>query len=95
MSYHQGPHDLRLAIALEAETLILGFGDEAWTSPGVALRKRTVISWRETGAKWRSWSPGRQETARPCSPECFIDHEERSLRYAFRRRWTWRGSAAS
>ena len=30
MSYHQGPHDLRLAIALEAETLILGFGDEAW-----------------------------------------------------------------
>ena len=31
MSYHQGPHDLRLAIALEAETLILGFGDEAWT----------------------------------------------------------------
>ena len=31
MSYHQGPHDLRLAIALEAEALIFGFGDEAWT----------------------------------------------------------------
>ena len=29
MSYHQGPHDLRLAIAFEAETLISGFGDEA------------------------------------------------------------------
>ena len=30
MSYHQGPHDLRLAIAFEAEALISGFGDEAW-----------------------------------------------------------------
>ena len=29
MSYHQGPHDLRLAIAFEAEALISGFGDEA------------------------------------------------------------------
>jgi hypothetical protein len=30
MSYHQGPHDLRLAIAFEAEALISGFGDEAY-----------------------------------------------------------------
>jgi hypothetical protein len=29
MSYHQRPHDLRLAIALEAEALISGFGGEA------------------------------------------------------------------
>jgi hypothetical protein len=51
--------------------------------PAVALRKRAVISWRETGAKWRSWSPGRREAARRCSPECFIDREERrSLRFA-------------
>ena len=30
MSYHQGPHDLRLAIAFEAEALISGFDDEAY-----------------------------------------------------------------
>ena len=30
MSYHQRPHDLRLAIAVEAEALISGFGGEAY-----------------------------------------------------------------
>jgi hypothetical protein len=30
MSYHQRPHDLRLAIAFEAEALIAGFGSEAY-----------------------------------------------------------------
>jgi hypothetical protein len=29
MSYHQRPHELRLAIASEAEALISSFGDEA------------------------------------------------------------------
>ena len=30
MSYHQRPHDLRLAISFEAEALISGFGGEAY-----------------------------------------------------------------
>ena len=30
MSYHQRPHDLRLAISFEAAALISGFGGEAY-----------------------------------------------------------------
>jgi hypothetical protein len=30
MSYHQRPHDLRLAIPFEAEALVFGFGGEAY-----------------------------------------------------------------
>ena len=77
MSYHHGPHDLRLAVAFEAGALISGFGDGPMPRPAVALTKRAVTSWREIGAKWRSWWLGRRETARRCSLECFIDRQER------------------
>jgi hypothetical protein len=30
MSYHQRPHDLRLAISAEAEALMICFGDQAY-----------------------------------------------------------------
>ena len=30
MSYHQRPHELRLAISFEAEALMSSFGDEAY-----------------------------------------------------------------
>ena len=32
MSYHQRPHELRLAIAFEAEALMISFGDQAYFS---------------------------------------------------------------
>ena len=32
MSYHQRPHELRLAISSEAEALMISFGDQAYAA---------------------------------------------------------------
>jgi hypothetical protein len=41
MSYHQRPHELRLAISFEAEALISSFGDDAY---GEARRRAEEAS---------------------------------------------------
>ena len=41
MSYHQRPHELRLAISFEAEALMSSFGDEAY---GEARRRAEEAS---------------------------------------------------
>lgn len=50
MSYHQRPHDLRLAIGLEADALMSGFGGDAWAE----ARRRAVEASSDFLAK--DWS---------------------------------------
>lgn len=50
MSYHQRPHDLRLAIRLEADALISGFGGEAYAE---ARRRAQEAS---SGLLAKDWS---------------------------------------
>jgi hypothetical protein len=50
MSYHQRPHELRLAISSEAETLISDFGGGAYAEACGAPEKQAMIHLRGTGA---------------------------------------------
>ena len=44
MSYHQRPHELRLAISSEAEALFSDFGGEAYAELAAALVRQAAIS---------------------------------------------------
>ena len=44
MSYHQRPHELRLAISSEAEALISDFGGRRTLKLAYALKKQAAIS---------------------------------------------------
>jgi len=70
MSYHQGPHELRLAISSEAEALISDFCDGAYAEARRARKRQAVIPWRGIGAKLRCWSRAKRESAQRCSPGC-------------------------
>jgi hypothetical protein len=50
MSYHQRPHEMRLAISSEAEALVSDFGGEAYAE---ACRRASEAS---SGALARDWS---------------------------------------
>jgi hypothetical protein len=69
MSYHQQPHELRLAISSEAEALISDFGGEAHAEASGAPEKQAMIPWPGTGALSRRRSPAGQADAHPCSPD--------------------------
>ena len=49
MSYHQRPHELRLAISSEAETLISDFGGEAYAE---ACRRASEASDDSLATDW-------------------------------------------
>ena len=54
MSYHQRPHDLRLAITSEAEALISNFGGKRTLKLAGARTRRAVIPLPGIGAKSRA-----------------------------------------
>jgi hypothetical protein len=54
MSYHRRPHDLRLAIACEAEALMSDFGGEACAQARRRAEEASSDSSRGIGAKPRS-----------------------------------------
>lgn len=71
MSYHQRPHELRLAISAAAEALISDFAGEACAE----ARRRAEEASSDFLA--RDWShvalvDAKREGARRCSPRCFI-----------------------
>ena len=71
MSYHQGPHELRvLAISSEWEALLSDFGGDAYAEdlPAAPGEKQAMISPRRgTGPPSRRRSPAGRAGAHPCS----------------------------
>ena len=67
MSYHQRPHELRLAISSETETLISDFGGDAYAEACGAPEKQAMIPWPGTGTWSRRRSPAGRADVHPCS----------------------------
>ncbi len=64
MSYHQRPHELRLAISSEAEALMISFGDQAYAEARLRAEEASsdflARDWNEVAS---SWSRARQGSA--------------------------------
>ena len=81
MSYHQRPHELRLAISSEAEALIFDFGGDAYAKPAGAPEKQAMIPYRGTGALSRRRSPAGRAGVHPCSTPYSVEQaDEAALR---------------
>jgi hypothetical protein len=67
MSYHQRPHELRLAISSEAEALIAGFGGDAYAEACRRAREASSDSLARDWSVVAARSPAGRAGARPCS----------------------------
>jgi hypothetical protein len=76
VSYHQRPHDLRLAISSEAEALFSDFGGEAYAE---ACRRASEASSDSLARDWSivaARSLAGRAGAYPCSTLCSVEQAE-------------------
>ena len=76
MSYHQRPHELRLAISSEAESALSDFGGEAHAE---ACRRASEASSNSLAMDWSvvaARSLASRAGAYPCSTLCSVEQAE-------------------
>jgi hypothetical protein len=76
MSYHQRPHELRLAISSEAEALFSDFGGEAYAEARRRARRQAAIPQRGIGALSRRRSLAGRAGAHPCSTPYSVEQAD-------------------
>ena len=77
MSYHQRPHELRLAISSEAEALFSDFGGEPTLKLAAALVRQAAIPWRGIGALSRRRSLAGRAGAHLCSTPYSVEQADK------------------